>query len=735
MASPFGKNTGPVLKCKRDTHDLSFQSNATYKFGYLYPAFVKEASAGDSWHISPSFGLRFLPTYFPLQTKINAKLDFFYVRYRNLWKDWKNYRYGTGNPGAFPILSKSETVEQSTTGSLGDYMGLPTTLVGNETNLRKVGFFPPSYPSRADSFKPNAFRATLIDLPYSNESTLEITPNDNFVFGIYGSYSSEGYTFNTFTPSSDFTANGTFEHDGLIYTKVSDQILPRDLFEAFSNNRIIFAVSSDSFDPSDPAETSPVPFVSVNLANKPLFAISPNGYLGILASSISTGVRRFIGVFSAMSNDAGDLIPLNNIVSSNFTDYSYLNVKIGDSYLYDVIDAGEAFSDGIPYDVSAMPFRAYEQIYNAFYRDNRNNPFVVNGVYDPNVFLPTIDGGYDTTKYRLHKRNWEQDFLTSAMPSPQYGNAPLVGVTSSGVATFTLDDGTEVQSQLEYDKDDKITGFSTTSSSDANRTLINLASSGISINDLRGVNSMQKYLELHWRRGLRYKDQMLSHRGIDIEEKVLDMPEFIGSVVQRIDVSQINQNAPSGSDPLGSYAGQLSAVGGGSRMTKYCDEDGLIIGIISIVPVPAYSQLLPKHFTKINDPLEYFDPSFRNLGMQAIPYREVCPLQAANSGVPLDSTFGYNRAWYDYLQSQDEIHGQFRTTLNNYVLARVFNTLPSLNEDFLTVDPDSLNDVFSISEVTLDNGAKVVLDSILGQLHFNVSCERQIPRYALPSLD
>lgn len=717
MASPFGKNTGPILKCKRDTHDLSFQSNATYKFGYLYPAFVKEASAGDSWHIDPSFGLRFLPTYFPLQTKINAKMDFFYVRYRNLWKDWKNYRYGTGNPSSHPVLSQSETKEQSKTGSLGDYMGLPSTLVGENVILRSNLFLGGTSYSQAPNY------VSGYDLFY-NERVYINGQSGNEIYSYWKCYlpldafdnsqvvsdylSSPQYSVTNSQLRGQSVINGNYVLEISSppqFANVQFYLLTTNCYD-ISNHRINL---SDSYSVVGPSQ----------------FIVSGNKLLvpRSIIDSQSVDTRYLLLCF----NPDGDLDRYSN---SNST-FDVVNHNVNP---YKVVEATSVFSN-IPYAVSAFPFRAYEQIYNSFYRDNRNNPFMVNGVYDPNVFLPNTDGGVDTYQYRLHKRNWEQDFLTSAMPSPQYGNAPLVGVTSSGVATFQLDDGTEVQSQLEYDENDKVVGFSTTSSNEANRTLIDLASSGISINDLRGVNSMQKYLELHWRRGLRYKDQMLSHRGIDIAEAVLDMPEFIGSVVQRIDVSQINQTAPSSEDPLGSYAGQLSAVGGGHKMTKYCDEDGLIIGILSIVPVPAYSQLLPKHFTKVNDPLEYFDPSFRNLGMQAIPYREVCPLQAANQNIPLDSTFGYNRAWYDYLQSQDEIHGQFRTTLNNYVLARVFNAVPSLNPDFLTVDPESLNDVFSVSEVTLDDGTKVTLDTILGQLHFNVSCERQIPRYALPSLD
>ena len=63
--------------------------------------------------------------------------------------------------------------------------------------------------------------------------------------------------------------------------------------------------------------------------------------------------------------------------------------------------------DDVPFDISALPFRAYEQIYNSFYRDSRNNPLYVDGVFDPNRFLPNEKGGSDNIAYRLYKRNWE----------------------------------------------------------------------------------------------------------------------------------------------------------------------------------------------------------------------------------------------------------------------------------------------------------------------------------------
>lgn len=728
----FSVTNAPTGGMKRSTFDLSFQNNLTLKFGTLYPCFCKEVLAGDSWHIDPSFGLRFLPTYFPLQTKINAKLDFFYVRNRNLWDGFKNYLYMTGQPDEFPILSPQEAMFQSQTGSLGDYLGLPSTIIGSE-----------SHNVYSDWYNLNSSNAFGIRLETSSSSNLFVIPaNDSsgtaFISPSYSSY----FSF------SDLNLSNTAESDGVPDSydngislsnyirfpyRVSPSLLPHLRGNGFPTGSagLTFYVNYSTI-PSSAYRYSPNP---VNSSLAPLFFYcEETGYFYVSTtyyfnSSWITPPSFSICIASTNSDGkkASDYLDLSDMYPVDFSTSSEFSVT--------------DYNGSIPYDISALPFRAYEQIYNAFYRDNRNNPFLVNGVYDPNVFIPNSKGGVDTYQYRLHQRNWEQDFLTSAMPTPQYGNAPLVGITSTGVATVALEDGTTVDSQLVTGPDgDTVVSFASTSSPEANRTLVALASSGISINDFRGVNALQRFLETSLRRGLRYKDQVLAHTGVSVNYDTLDMPEFIGSVSQRIDVSQINQTSQSTSgDPLGSYAGQLSCVGGSQKMSKYCDENGYIIGILSIVPVPCYSQLVPKHFLKTKDPLDFYDEAFANLGLQPIRYEEVCPLQVASFGSPQDvnKVFGYQRAWYDYMASVDEVHGDFRTTLNHFTLQRVFNFLPSLNADFLTVQPDQLNEIFSISSIPdpSDSSKTIPIDTILGQVHFDVSCERRIPRYAIPSLE
>lgn len=391
-------------------------------------------------------------------------------------------------------------------------------------------------------------------------------------------------------------------------------------------------------------------------------------------------------------------------------------------------------TDGIQ--ISALPFRAYESIYNAFYRNELVDPFQIDGVNEYNKYLPTLAGGPDTNLYELHSALWEKDFLTSAVQSPQQGIAPLVGVSSSGTFTFEDSDGNTYTAKATIDDDGEtlsgISSYSEDIPQGSLQMLMDTISHGISINDLRNVNAFQQWLETNIRKGYKYKDQLLSHFGVDAKYEVLDMPEFIGGISRDVNVSQINSTTDTEEMPLGSYAGQASVMGSSKHhVRKYCDEHGFIIGILSITPVPVYKQLLPKFFLK-NNLFDYYFPEFGHIGLQPIDYREVCPMLvnsqivSGETDYSLTDVFGYQRAWYDYLASVDEAHGDFRTNLSDFLLSRTFGGVPELGHDFISVDDESLNDIFS---VTSDD-----YDHILGLLYFEVKAIRPIPKFGIPSL-
>jgi hypothetical protein len=355
--------------------------------------------------------------------------------------------------------------------------------------------------------------------------------------------------------------------------------------------------------------------------------------------------------------------------------------------------------------------------------------------------------------YELKYANWEKDFLTTAVQSPQQGNAPLVGITTY-TQTVQNEDGTRtelIKTSL-VDEDGKKYGLSFTQSDEGlegveyveldngtqvrqARSLYDLATSGISIPDLRMVNCYQKFLELNMRKGYSYKDIVEGRFDVKVRYADLLMPEFFGGVSRDIDVNSITQTVDQNvqgqtSDydkALGSQAG-LAGVRGeaNANIECFCDEESIIMGLLIVTPLPVYTQLLPKHFT-YRGLMEHYQPEFNLIGFQPIKYNEVCPIQAYNDNPDsLTETFGYNRPWYEFAQKYDVAHGLFRTSLSNFLMHRVFDQKPQLAQSFLTVDPEQVTDVFAVTETT---------DKIYGQIWLDITCKLPIARVAIPRLD
>ncbi len=80
-----------------------------------------------------------------------------------------------------------------------------------------------------------------------------------------------------------------------------------------------------------------------------------------------------------------------------------------------------------------------------------------------------------------------------------------------------------------------------------------------------------------------------------------------------------------------------------------------------------------------------------------------------------------------YLASVDEVHGEFRKSMRDYLMNRTFDTKPELSESFLLVDPKQLNEVFA---VTSQND-----DKIMGQIYFDCKVKRPIPLFGIPRLE
>lgn len=750
MSAPFGKDGGPVNSVSRNSFDLSYQNNLTMNFGGIYPCFVGEVLPGDSFKIDTTFGLRFMPTAFPLQTRMRADIHYFYVRKRALWPDWqdqysmKSYATPVKKQLVPPYISplNARSKDMFATGSLGDYLGVPTTFVGSYAR---------------DSIRVIPYGSGILSHSTASGSPLPYLPNlYAFQNGEYRDVSSDLSVelVESYSKALQSASKDDYRLVGTVYRlsgRYFNSLPFRLTHTAASSSGVLpvigFLAGVDTSLPNSECSFSIMPStggtaVMQDLGGTDLFEYTVSSYAD--SRLVDVAVEGFPDVDAFTQYYylfVGYAIKANSVDTKFSLSSVPYNVEfLGANEIPAVVDLIDYPEATLPWEIkpiNADLFRAYEMIYNAFYRDERNNPFVVDGEVQYNKFLPTTDGGEDTNIYKLRYRNWEQDFLTTAVPTPQMGEAPLVGITARGEMSIQDPESGQVYKVMAKTADDAdtIVGVDVTETlpHTVMRSLVNYASSGISINDFRNVNAFQRWLETNIRKGFKYKDQIKAHYDVDIRFDELNMPEFIGGASIDILPTTVTQTSQdSAENPLGSYAGQLYGSGSSQHpVTQYCDEHGYIIGLISVVPVPNYSQLMPKHFWK-KESLDYFTPEFGHIGLQPIPSREVCPNQLAqdpNANFETD-VFGYQRAHYDYLQRVDEVHGQFRHTLRNFVMNRVFDDKPELGPSFTVIDPKHLNDVFTVQSVDGE-----LIDKILGQIYFKVSAKRPIPKFGIPRLE
>lgn len=746
--NPF-KAVPPATQVKRNTFDLSFVNNLTLKFGDLVPIMCKEVVPGDSFEINPQIGFRFMPTQFPVQTRMRADIHFFYVRNRNLWKNWKkfisdtpsvNVTTGLEDTIVFPYIGDKRNTDFYAEGSLADYLGIPTNVISNGESYIQ------SYPRTHW-------------LPYEDSTGISDWQNFLNMYAYSGDALTIGHNVNwDYEETNKFTVicrdqikglpqgtlilndeSGTFtniaiERVSLVFKNgQSDRNVPvNNSFRVFASaanredqqtNRVLLYYRD-----SQTGEESGLRFISQNGPNKTLRELYEE-------NNIETCYL--------MIDFAADCQTFENLSKQNVntelafgTDFSITFNRVAGSVEYN--QAAEVYNPnnekGVK--ISALPFRAYESIFNGFYRNERVDPLIKNGKYVYDEFVTTDEDGVDNTNYKLFRRYWEKDFLTTALPSPQQGNTPLVGATSNKEFTNTttqrvIIDGQDSEITLQSKPNGEVIGMSyygnqlPVGSVEALQSAIDF---GISINDLRNVNALQKWLEVNVRRGYLYKDQLYSHFGVNVSFEELQMPEFIGGMTERIETGVIYNQSGSAETGLGEYAGSASVFGKGKhKIRKYCDEHGFIIGIVSIVPIPSYSQIMPKHFLK-SQHLDYFFPEFGHIGYQPITLEEVTPLQAYDSTGSEDNlrkVFGYQRAYYDYLASVDEVHGNFRSTMRNYLVNREFADVPQLSRQFLEINNNEVNDIFAVQKPT---------DKIIGQIYLGIKAKRPIPYFGTPAL-
>lgn len=385
---------------------------------------------------------------------------------------------------------------------------------------------------------------------------------------------------------------------------------------------------------------------------------------------------------------------------------------------------------------SALPTRAYNLIYNQWFRDeNLQNSVTVDKGDGPD--------SSPSTNYTLLRRGKRHDYFTSALPWPQKGGTPVTLPLGSSAPVLrspnapawkVYDQNTQVLSNnggLAVFSGNLNNESDTNASLDPNGGLYAdlSAATAATINQLRQSFQIQKLLERDARGGTRYTEIIRSHFGVTSPDARLQRPEYLGGGSTPISISPIAQTSSTGVSGSTTPLGNLAAMGTYSAhnhgFTQSFVEHGYVIGVVSVRADLTYQQGLRRHWSR-STRYDYYFPAFAMLGEQAILNKEIYVRGDAND----DNVFGYQERWAEYRYNPSEITGLFRSTaagtIDPWHYAQRFTSLPTLNSTFIQDNPPLAR---NLAVGSAANGQQFLLDAF-----FNINAARPLPMYSVPGL-
>lgn len=328
--------------------------------------------------------------------------------------------------------------------------------------------------------------------------------------------------------------------------------------------------------------------------------------------------------------------------------------------------------------VNALPVRAYNLIFNEFYRDQ------------------DLDTAVSQDQLTILKARWEKDYFTTARPAPQSGSAvsiPFEAGTTADVISdaasggeFSVSDGAATPNRYRMDVNQTFAERELTANGTAgNKLYVDLsdASGGIDVNEFRTAIALQRFAEARSRYGSRYVDY-LRHLGVRPSDGRLDRPEYLGGGKQVVSFSEVLATAEGTSTNVGDLSGHGIAAVRSRPYRRFFEEHGFVISLMIVRPRAIYGQSLNRHWLRA-DKEDYWQKELEIVGQQAVTNQELYPQHSSPDG-----TFGWVDRYLEYRGQPSFVSGDFRgATYDDWHLARLFGSDPALNSTFVECDPST----------------------------------------------
>jgi hypothetical protein len=420
----------------------------------------------------------------------------------------------------------------------------------------------------------------------------------------------------------------------------------------------------------------------------------------------------------------------------------------GTAFDYFALPTAEGLG-GNSFRVNALPFRAYQLIWNKFFRDeNLQNPILVNHA-DTGDSFAVLSQLLPVCKV--------PDYFTTALPAPQKGPSTLIpGVLyrSSAPITFSADMTHDGGAALHFadlagtGSDPSNTGYYIGATASENKArkigsnaglntsqvtidnayayLGEVKASGSTINDLRQAFAVQRMLERDARGGTRYQELLESHFGVVSPDSRVQVPECIGRDRVYINMQQVvQQSSTDSTSPQGNVSGLSKTVHTGGGFSKSFTEHGYIIGVLCVRTKHTYQYGINRLWSRRNR-LDFYFPELANIGEQAVLNKEIYAQGTAQD----EEVFGYQEAWAEYRYKPSVVTGAFRhsadNNLDSWHYADIYKQLPKLSDSWIRETDANINRTLAVQSS--------VSDQFLADIYVSQTCTRPLPLYSVPGL-
>lgn len=385
------------------------------------------------------------------------------------------------------------------------------------------------------------------------------------------------------------------------------------------------------------------------------------------------------------------------------------------------------------YEFSALPLRAYNLIYNEWYRDENLQDWVnVGGTGTTENPVDEFGETDQLSNYTLKKRNKSHDYFTSMLPFQQKGDPTIIGldgfapVVGNGT-TIGLEDtngvvqGLRQRSTTDYrylTGDPTLAGepvgtYGNSSSEFTQYNGLGLATDpaysgmhadisqvlGINIADFQTAMQIQAIKVRDALGGTRYPERIWNTFRVKIADAELHRPELLAQFKQAFYTTPIAQTSGTTETEGETPQGNLSAVSHayvdrGYDFVKAFDDFGYVIGLLSITTDNNYQQGLHKKWSR-KQRFDFYDPLLQNIAEQPVKMKELIVQSddvVDEDGNPVnEKTLGYQEMNAEYKYGERIITGDFVSnpdnpsqSLDRWHLAPYYDPeTTKLNSDFI----------------------------------------------------